>query len=467
MNLKRAAIIQPHESGKPRPRWSFWAAISLRYRLAALSSLVTLLALAALAISSGLALERSRVRDLDEELSVMTRIVMNEALESSTNEPSTTADDSLQSVNGSATAFVYRDAAPRKLIWGSGPDSPEPLDSRFLITSAQRAVCSCDGWRVRSERRGGLIVQIGRPLAPIEGTIRSYARISSFGTLIAALLAGLVTVLAVNTATVDLEHLTRRVDDLEAHDPIPGTHRTDEIGTLARAIEQSRRLTLEQREREARFLADASHELRTPITALVAELEHALAKPRSSDDQRLALRRSLRVATHMYDLASNLLTLQRTQVNEPIARTPLELLDIASDAVDRMMPLAAAKNLSLEVNGSPTRILGDRVLLSRMVENLIGNAIKYTHSGEIALEVHPEITSAVLRVRDTGIGIPADKLTLLFEAFNRADPTHRDGFGLGLAVVQGVTVAHGGQSEISSALGQGTTVTVRLPLERA
>lgn len=444
-----------------------WASFSLRYRLAALSSLVTLLALAALAVSSGLALERSRVRDLDEELSVMTRIVTNEALESPNNQPSSTADDSLQSLNGSATAFVYRDTTPRRLIWGSGPDSPEPLDARFLASNTQRALCSCDGWRVLSRRRGGLVVQVARPLAPIQATIRSYARISAFGTLIAALLAGLVTVLAVNTATIDLERLTRRVDHLEGHEPIPGTTRTDEIGTLARAIEQSRKLTLEQREREARFIADASHELRTPITALVAELEHALAKPRSSEDQRLALSRSLRVATHMYDLASNLLTLQRTRVGERLSSAPLELLEIASDVADRMIPLAASKNLSLEVNGQPTQIAGDRVLLTRLIENLIGNAIKYTPTGEIALEVHPEGDTAVLHVQDTGIGIPSNKLERLFEAFNRADPTHRDGFGLGLAVVRGVAEAHGGTAEVSSVVGRGTTVTVRLPLERA
>jgi signal transduction histidine kinase len=455
----------PVRAREDRPERLPWNSVSLRYRLAALSSLVTLLALAALALGSGLALERSRLRDLDDELRVVAKTLIDDALESKTNTPSTTADDTLQSVNGNASAFIFRDTPPHLLIWSSGPDAPDPLDASFLGSSARIEVCSCDGWRVRSERRGGLIVQAGRPLAPIERTIESYARISTFGTLIAALLAGLVTVLAVNTATVDLDRLTRRVHDLESHDPIPGAARGDEIGTLARAIRRSRELTLEQREREARFLADASHELRTPITALVAELEHALARKRSSDEQRLALERSLRVATHMHDLASNLLTLQRTRVGERLARAPLELLEIASDAVDRMMPLAAAKGVSLEVNGTKTRIAGDRVLLTRMIENLIGNAIKYTQTGETALEVHPESDAAVLTVRDTGVGIPADKIAQLFEPFNRADPAHRDGYGLGLAVVRGVAEAHGGTATVSSVVGEGTTVTVRLPLE--
>lgn len=444
-----------------------WGPISLRYRLAALSSLVTLLALAALALGSGLALERSRLRDLDEELSVVAKTLLDDALESKTNTPSASADDALQSTNGSTSAFIFRDAPPHLLIWGSGPNAPDPLDARFLGTDARVEVCSCDGWRVHSERRGGLAVQAGQPLAGIARTIESYARISVFGTLIAALLAGFVTVLAVNTATVDMDRLTHRVHDLESNDPIPGTARTDEIGTLARAIQRSRELTLEQREREARFLADASHELRTPITALVAELEHTLARPRSSAEQHLALERSLRVAIHMYELASNLLTLQRTRVGERLARAPLELLEVASDVVDRMMPLAAAKGVSLEVNGVPARTLGDRVLLSRLIENLIGNAIKYTPAGEITLEVHPEASTAVLTVRDTGIGIPADKMSHLFEPFNRADPSHRDGYGLGLAVVRGVAEAHGGTVTVSSVVGEGTTLTVRLPLETA
>jgi signal transduction histidine kinase len=443
----------------------FWDAISLRYRLAALSSLVTLLALAALAFGSGLALERSRVRDLDEELRIVSKTLLDDALESRTNTPSAAANDALQGTNGNTSAFIFQDAPPHLLLWGSGPDAPDPLETGFITSNEQVEVCSCDGWRVHSERRGGLIVQVGQPLAGIERTIESYARISLFGTLIAALLAGFLMVLAVSAATIELDRLTRRVHDLESNDPIPGANRGDEIGTLARAIGQSRALTLEQREREARFLADASHELRTPITALVAELEHALARPRSNSEQRVALERSLRVATHMYELASNLLTLQRTRVSQRLVRGPLDLLEIASDAVDRMIPLAAAKGLSLEVNGTPVQILGDRVLLARLIENLIGNAIKYTVEGEIALEVHPELSTAVLSVRDTGIGIPSEKMAHVFEPFNRADATHRDGYGLGLAVVRGVAEAHGGTVAVSSAVGQGTTVTVQLPLK--
>ncbi len=464
MSSKRVFEAVSSPQATPSRRFQ-WDGISLRYRLAALSSLVTLLALAALAFGSGLALERSRVRDLDEELRVVGKAILDDALESKTNTPSATASDTLQSVNGNASAFLFRDAPPHLLIWGSGPDAPDPLDARFLGSNTRVEVCSCDGWRVRSERRNGLIVQVGRPLAPIERTIESYARISLFGTLIAALLAGFVTVLAVNTATVDLDRLTRRVDDLESTDPIPGTARGDEIGTLSRAIKRSRELTLEQREREARFLADASHELRTPITALVAELEHALARPRSSAEQHVALERSLRVATHMYELASNLLALQRTRIGDKLTRSPLELLEIASDVVDRMMPLAAAKGVSLEVNGLPTHIQGDRMLLARLIENLVGNAIKYTPDGEIMLEVHPEASTAVLTVRDTGIGIPTDKTARLFEPFNRADPTHRDGYGLGLAVVRGVAEAHGGTAMVSSVVGHGTTVTVSLPMK--
>ena len=139
------------------------------------------------------------------------------------------------------------------------------------------------------------------------------------------------------------------------------------------------------------------------------------------------------------------------------------LLSLASDVVDRLMPLAAAKGLFIDMNGLPSALQGDRVLLTRLVENLIGNAIKYTNQGSIQVDVRPIGPHVTLSVTDTGIGIPNDKLEAIFQPFNRANLEHRDGFGLGLAVVESVVKAHKGQTQITSQVNQGTKVTIYLP----
>jgi two-component system, sensor histidine kinase and response regulator len=149
----------------------------------------------------------------------------------------------------------------------------------------------------------------------------------------------------------------------------------------------------------------------------------------------------------------------------------LDLLPLASDVVDRLMPLAAAKGLFIDMNGLPAKLQGDRVLLTRLVENLIGNAIKYTNQGSIRVDVRPleqslepklpEPKQIILTVTDTGI--PTDKLEAVFQPFNRANLEHRDGFGLGLAVVESVIEAHNGRTEIVSQIYKGTQVKVFLP----
>lgn len=433
--------------------------LSLRLRLALLSGGVTLAALTALAVGSGLALERSRLAGLDGELKAQARAVLAAALEVTGGRLPPQIEQELTLETGRSSALVYQSG---RLVWRGGrTDDPVPLDPAGRIGEPVR-ICSCGAWRVYSLGRGEVRVQIGRPLAPIRSTLADYAGAAILAGLLAALGAGVLTALVMGSATAPLARLARRVRRLESNEPIPALERRDELGALAWALEASLQELRQTREREARFLADASHELRTPVTAMIADLQHALSRPHPPAEPWLALERTLRGATHLRELASNLLALTRAGTGQP-SRVRLDLLELASQAADRLMPLASAKGLEIVVTGEVAELLGDPVLLSRAIENLIGNAIKFTDVGLVRLEVAASAQFVKLTVTDTGAGIGPVQLERLWQPFHRADPAHRDGYGLGLAVVRGVVEAHGGTVGLSSTVGCGTVVSIELP----
>ncbi len=438
--------------------------LSPREQIALFSSLMLLLALTALAVGSGLTLQASRLNDMDAVLSVQARIVMAEAHSKGNPDlrDQTVVTQTLRLRSGSSVAALYRNEA---LVWQGGPiPAPsEPLDLGFFSTPATRSVVTVHDWRVLSRREGNLIVQVAQPLAALSATMNTYWRTSAIGTILIALVAGFVTNIILARIIRPLVHLAARVRNLDSTDAFPATRVKGEIGILARALQQSVTELHETRIREARFLANASHELRTPVTALLADLEQTMSRPRSSSEMLGAIQRSQRTASHLKDLASNLLVLSRAGSGAEPVRVDVNLLELALDATDLLVPLAAEKGLSLEADGDDAHIDGDPVLLSRMLENLVSNAIKYTNAGSVIVRVDRVGGRARLSVTDTGIGIAEDQQGRLFEPFHRADLEHRDGFGLGLAAVKGIVEGHGGEIRVISHAGQGSCFEVTFP----
>jgi len=432
--------------------------VNLRWRLALISSFVTLMALAALVIGSGLLLERVRLRDLDEELGVQAKVVMDEIADGTRSELSLSVVDALSTATGSSVAWVYQNG---QLMTGDGINAPEPLEPSFFGNLQTMTVTSHVGWRVYSLRRGAMIVQIGRSLEPLERVTLSYWRIGSAIAVLAALLAGITITVAVNRVTEPLERLARRVQTLESDAPIPALDLRDEVGALARALEGSLSGLRRTRARETRFLADAAHELRTPVTALLTDLEHHNARTRSSAEDHAILKRSTRTARHLRDLASNLLTLSQTE--RGLELRDVDMFNVAANVVDRIASLAAQKGLEISLDGHPAPAHGDAVALERAVENLIGNAIKFTDSGAVRVTVGSEGNRVQLEVIDTGIGMDADLLETVFAAFERGTETRREGSGLGLAVVKSVVDAHGGTVTLHQNAPHGVRAVVSLP----
>jgi signal transduction histidine kinase len=227
-----------------------------------------------------------------------------------------------------------------------------------------------------------------------------------------------------------------------------------------------------------RFTADASHELKTPLTVLRANVERAMSAPSGSADQLVALEEALQEITRMADLVDSLLTLARFDEGRfDLHREPVELEPLVRDVYETAVILGEAAGLSitLPVCENAT-VLGDAARLRQLFLNLVTNAIKYTPSGvTVELSLRRADDTASFAVRDTGIGIAAADLPYIFDRFWRADRarsrrapgehgSERGGFGLGLAISQWIAQAHGGTLAVASRLTRGSTFTVVLPL---
>jgi signal transduction histidine kinase len=222
-------------------------------------------------------------------------------------------------------------------------------------------------------------------------------------------------------------------------------------------------------EQMRRFMADAAHELRTPIAVLRARTELSLARPRDPESDATAFRLIERETDRLGSIVADLLTLARADAGElPIAREALYLDDVAAQAVEAARALADRKGIGLEVGSfEEAPITGDPTLLRRLVLIVLDNAIKYTPQGG---HVRLDVTSAdgggrcSVIVSDTGIGIPPEQLPRIFERFYRGEPArrHADGAGLGLAIARWIGELHGARIEFASTEA-GTRVQISFP----
>lgn len=220
-----------------------------------------------------------------------------------------------------------------------------------------------------------------------------------------------------------------------------------------------------------RFTADASHELKTPLTVLRADIERAMSSPNVAGDQLPALEEALAETARMADLVDSLLTLARADEGRfDIHRESVALRPMMEDVFETAEILGEEAGIAVKLAAiEPVWVQGDPVRLRQLFLNLLTNAIKYTSRGgtvTVALERRGE--NAAFAVHDTGLGIAAADLPFIFDRFWRADrarsrASERGGFGLGLAIAQWIAHAHGGTITVASRLGRGSTFTVTIP----
>jgi signal transduction histidine kinase len=223
---------------------------------------------------------------------------------------------------------------------------------------------------------------------------------------------------------------------------------------------------------QQRFVSDASHELRAPLTSIRANLE-LLDRQRgmSEEEAREALGELRREAERLTTLVGDLLVLARADARVPLRRQRVELDRVLLDAFGQAQHLSRGQEFAVE-DFEPALVEGDPDRLKQLFLILLDNAIKYTPPGgkvSVTLRALKDASGDVARVsiRDTGVGIPQEAQPHVFERFFRADPARaRDpgGTGLGLPIAQWIAEQHGGEISLASAVGRGTTVTVKLPI---
>src|SRR2546426_3772479 len=207
------------------------------------------------------------------------------------------------------------------------------------------------------------------------------------------------------------------------------------------------------------FMADAAHELRTPITVLRSRAEVALQQARSPAADTEALRGVAQEAERLGVIVGNLLTLARADAGErPIARERLYLDDLALEAAEAARALAAQHGLTLEVGSfEETPITGDPLLVRQLLMIVLDNAIKFTPpGGRVRLDVSAAHGAPAVVIEDSGVGISPDQLPHVFDRFYRGDGTRgrADGAGLGLAIARWIADAHGARIDLTSRAGE-------------
>lgn len=225
-----------------------------------------------------------------------------------------------------------------------------------------------------------------------------------------------------------------------------------------------------------RFVADAGHELKTPISVIEAATETLSAvqnkKKIEKSDLEFELETISKANRRMKELTSDLLFLARVEDQAIVfRRREIEMSELIEEVLDQFRPLAKSKNLELAAQtDTQVKVVGEPESIHQLISNLISNAIRYSDQGKILVRLSESDTCAVIEVSDTGIGISDEDKDNIFHRFHRSEESRTreaGGAGLGLSIVKAVVEAHKGSISVDSELGQGSTFTVRLPKKLA
>ena len=326
--------------------------------------------------------------------------------------------------------FVNRPSVP-------GLDEPArmlavPLDGRVLVAGTTR---ENRAETLNSVRDAFLI---GGPVALVLASLAGYA------------LAG--------AALRPIEAMRRRAADISTSsldERLPVGEAGDEVSRLGETLNEMLSRIEGGVLRERRFVADASHQLRTPLSLLTTELDLALRRARSAEELRDALRSAAESTARLSRLADDLLLLARADEGRvPLKAEETDVADLAHEVGGRF---------GARVEAEPLVVRADRLRLEQALTNMLDKAVRHS-SGDVLLTAHRRNGTVELHVLDEGAGFPDGFLEHAFERFSRADPAARNGSGLGLAIVETIARAHGGAAHAANRPAGGADVWLALPL---
>ncbi len=316
-------------------------------------------------------------------------------------------------------------------------------------------------------------VEFGALLDPVETMLNHLFLQLAIGLPLAVIIITIGGYLLVRRALTPVEQIARAAERITQHnlsERLPVAQTGDELERLSLSLNRMIARLDDAFQNSKRFVADASHDLRTPLTILRGELESFAADARLDAELRDRAGSLLEEAVHLGKIVEQLFTLSRLDDGEARTEwTNFDLSDLAGSTADQMNLLAEDKGIAIAVEAKlPVLVTGNRGRLKQVIVNLLDNAIKYTPAhGAIQLRVFASNAHAVLEVADNGIGIPAESLPHIFERFYRVDAARSaesESAGLGLAIVKAICTAHGAKIEAESAGGKGTRFRIILPL---
>jgi two-component system OmpR family sensor kinase len=324
---------------------------------------------------------------------------------------------------------------------------------------------------LRSESVPIAIALVAEPLDNVRFVLAQASQILFWSAFGGAVLVGAVSFFIAGTAIDPIKRLTKAMTEIgsdQLNRRIPST-RTDELGRLATAFNAMLARLEEAFARERQFIADASHELKTPLTVINANAQ--LLKRWGDDEPEVrseSLDAIINESQQLAGMVSGMLTLAKADSGDQIPKEPVLIEYLINDVVTHARARAERKDLRLEMHLAQhgAVVIGDESLLRQLFNNLVDNAIKFTERGAIDVTLALQNGNAIVEVTDTGVGIEVETAERLFDRFFRSDASHSriiEGTGLGLAIVRSIARIHGGTVTAAPRLGGGSVFRVMLP----
>ncbi len=369
----------------------------------------------------------------------------------------------------------------RHTIWASS-DAPQGPLSKLAARYRDYSVWYSDTMRsverqVKAPGIPAYYVRVGTPTQFIANDIGRLTRIAGPVALAIVLLAPLGGYFLSERAVRPLQNIIRTTDrlrpsHLEERLPVRGIG--DELDQLASKINEFLdEIAIHLRQHQD-FVANAAHELRSPLAAILSSVEVTIGKPRTPAEYQELLGSIEGECLHLTQLVNQLLQLAESESRaQPQVRLPVALDEIVRKSIEMFGPVAEENQVQLQFqNDVPITISGDHQQLRQLVTNLIDNAIKFTNPGGsviVRFDLHPDVRQVTMTVQDTGIGIPAEELGRIFERFYQVDRARsrtsgRRGNGLGLSICASIVQHHRGTIRVESETGKGTTFIIEFPL---
>ncbi len=370
------------------------------------------------------------------------------------------------------------------LLWSSQTELPElPPPSKRKVWRNDTGFYRVMQDRFEAENKGlkgaipKIIIRVGSSLRPVEGDLGILTMIligTGVALILVAPLGGYWLSGRVTRPLAKIIHKTARLrpSNLDERLPLRGTG--DELDQLSRTINGLLNRIALYLEQKGDFLANAAHELRSPLAAIRSTVEVALNSDRPTEEYVALLNDIIEESTSLGSLVNQLLLLAEGDAGRLVLHPHRVRLDqVVRKSLEMFDGVAESQGIELRAGQlAVVEVPGGESYLRQVINNLVDNALKFTPSGgkiQVDLQVEPAVNQASLRVCDTGVGIAAEELPRIFERFYRGDKsrhheTGRRGSGLGLSICQAIVSALQGRMIVDSIPGQGTTFTVFLPV---